>query len=274
MQVVRALRWQVEVGGADEAIGESPVDRTVAVPAAAAPSVRPVPVAASLPPLVLADTALASQADGVSGVEDVAGAMARAGELAAKCRNLDELEAAVRAFDGCPLKRTAMNTVFADGNPSARLMLVGEAPGTDEDRLGRPFAGEAGDFLDRMLAAIGHDRTNTYMSNMVFWRPPGNRNPTDPELMTCLPFVRRQIELVKPDVLLLVGAVSAKTLLETSQGITRIRGQWTELKLPGLDKTIPTIPCFHPAYLLRSPAHKSLTWKDLLSARQKLDECA
>lgn len=279
-EALAALRWQVEIAGADEAVSEIPVDRTQVStsPVPAAPRSLAVgrsetaPIAVSVAaPAVFQDFGAVPSSGGLLAIDDLAAVTAKARELAAKCQTLVELEDAVRAFDGCPLKRTAMNTVFADGNPAARLMLVGEAPGTDEDRLGRPFAGEAGQFLDRMLAAIGYDRSNTYITNMVFWRPPGNRNPSDPELMTCLPFVHRHIELVRPDVLVLMGAVSAKALLETSQGITRLRGQWMSFKSPGLENPVDAIPFFHPAYLMRSPGHKSLAWKDLLSIRERLE---
>ena len=260
--IVNLLKWYVEIG-ADEAVGDEAIDRT----AISAVSVLPaMPVAAVVPASL--DWGGAKPITEISSTSTDLTADSR--KLAESCQTLEELEKALSSFDACPLKRTATNTVFADGNPAAKLMLVGEAPGADEDRLGRPFVGVSGQLLDRMLLAIGHDRSNTYITNVINWRPPGNRNPSDAEVVMCLPFVRRHIELVKPDVLVCVGGVSAKALLETSQGITKLRGQWVDYKSPGLTAPIPCMAIFHPAYLLRSPAHKSLVWKDLLSIRERL----
>src|SRR5262245_7556137 len=197
MDLLAALRWQVEAG-ADEAIVETPVDRYAAsaVPAKVvpAPVVRAVPAAAA--PLPAPTAAVQS-----------------ARTLAATARSVAELAEALAAFDGCPLKRTATNLVFADGNPEARVMLIGEAPGADEDRLGKPFVGVSGQLLDRMLAGIGLDRRSAYITNIIFWRPPGNRPPTPAEVAACLPFVERHIELVSPELLVLLGAPSAQTIL-------------------------------------------------------------
>ncbi|MDA1133075.1 MAG: uracil-DNA glycosylase, partial [Proteobacteria bacterium] len=162
--------------------------------------------------------------------------------------------------------------VFADGNPESGLMLIGEAPGGDEDLVGRPFVGPAGKLLDRMLAAIGRDRASAYITNIVPWRPPGNRNPSTGEVAVCLPFLHRHIELAAPRVLVLVGGVPAGALLETSQGITRLRGRWQSVHSGGDDggREIPVMPIFHPAYLLRSPAKKKETWRDLLAIRRRM----
>jgi len=192
--------------------------------------------------------------------------------LASEATNLKELEDALNRFEGCALKRTATNTVFADGNPTAKIMLIGEAPGADEDRLGKPFVGITGQLLDKMLAAIGLDRETVYMTNIVNWRPPGNRSPSASEIAVCLPFTRRHIELVKPDILLFIGGVSAKALLETSQGITRLRGRWTDYKSEGLEQGIPSMAIFHPAFLLRSPTQKKLAWQDLLAVKKRFAE--
>jgi len=269
------LRWYVD-NGVDEAIGEEPVDRfaippplpVAAAPVASPPAARsPVPLrpppAPSTPPPPRAPVPLESP----QLVED-----ARA--LAEGCTSLAELEAAIRGFDSCALKRTAKNTVFADGTPGAPVMIVGEAPGADEDRLGKPFVGVSGQLMDRMMAAIGLTRDGGfYITNILFWRPPGNRTPTLTEQGMCLAFVRRHIELVRPKVLVLAGATAAKAVLDTTEGITRLRGKWTNHRLS--DGTeIPTMPTFHPAYLLRTPASKRLSWQDLLAIDKKLKELA
>lgn len=191
-----------------------------------------------------------------------------AAQLAASANTLDELRAALETFQGCALKTTAMRTVFADGNPQARIMLVGEAPGADEDREGLPFVGRSGKLLDRMLGAIGLDRTSAYIANIIPWRPPGNRTPTPQESAICLPFINRQIELADPDVLVCLGGPSATTLLELREGITRTRGRWFEYDTG--KRKIKAIALFHPAYLLRSPAHKKLAWQDLLAIKRVL----
>jgi uracil-DNA glycosylase len=184
-------------------------------------------------------------------------------------RTLDELKAMIEAYDGCGLKKTATQVVFSDGVPGSRVMLVGEAPGRDEDIQGKPFVGKSGQLLDLMLKAIGLDRTSVYIANTIYWRPPGNRPPTVEESAQCLPFIRRQIELAKPDILVLVGGVSAKTLLDTKAGIMQLRGQWTQFSLPELGE-MPVLPTLHPAYLLRNPAHKRLAWADWLSVKMRL----
>jgi DNA polymerase len=187
--------------------------------------------------------------------------------IAAAAETLQELRAALETNDICPLKKTATQLVFADGNPQARVMLVGEAPGRDEDLAGRPFVGRSGQLLDRMLAAIGLDRTQLYIANTVPWRPPGNRQPTAEETAQCLPFIRRQIGLVGPDILVLVGGQSTRALLGAPEGIMQMRGRWTTVDLGG-GLRIPALPMVHPAYLLRNPPHKKLAWADMLSLRR------
>ncbi len=190
---------------------------------------------------------------------------------AASAQSLDELKEILQRFDGIEsLRGRATNMVFADGSPAANVMLVGEAPGADEDRLGKPFVGVSGQLLDRMLASIGLDRSTFYITNICFWRPPGNRKPTEAELVAQAPFVQRHIELVRPKVLVLVGASSAHALLGTNEGITRLRGRWFDYKSPGLDAAIPALPIFHPAFLLRQPAQKRETWTDLLQLKARL----
>jgi DNA polymerase len=192
--------------------------------------------------------------------------------LAESAETLEQLRAAVESFDGCALKATATNTVFADGNSDARIMFVGEAPGAEEDRQGLPFVGASGKLLDRMLESIGLDRTSFYITNIVFWRPPGNRNPSTNEIAVCLPFVERHIELADPDILVALGGPSAKTLLARTEGITRLRGKWFEYATPKLARPIDAMAIYHPAYLLRSPGHKRAAWRDLLEIKRKLAE--
>ena len=190
--------------------------------------------------------------------------------LAKTATTLDELAAALESFEGCGLKKTAKSTVFSDGVSSARIMLVGEAPGQDEDRTGKPFVGRSGQLLDAMMATIGLSRaSNLYIANVIPWRPPGNRAPSVDELETCKPFIMRQIELVAPEIIVLVGGTSAKTLLNTETGITRLRGKWQSLEIGG--RNIPALPFFHPAYVLRRPETKVDVWADLCALKQKLD---
>lgn len=198
-------------------------------------------------------------------------AIARAREAAGQSQNLESLKAKLEAFDGCSLKFTAKNLVFSDGNPQARIMLIGEAPGRDEDIEGRPFVGKAGRLLDRMLNAINLDRTQVYIANVIYWRPPGNRTPTPMETEICRPFIERQIALVDPDILVFLGGVSAKSFLPGPDGILRLRGNWKEWTIPG-GRIVPALPMLHPAYLLRQPAQKSLAWRDLLKLKRKAEE--
>ena len=189
-------------------------------------------------------------------------------EAARSAKTLDELRAMLDAFNGCALKGTAKQLVFADGNPKAKVMFVGEAPGRDEDIEGLPFVGRSGKLLDRMLAAIGLDRTSVYIANIIPWRPPGNRTPTPQESQTCLPFIQRQIELADPDILVCLGGPSAQTLLGIKDGITKTRGRW--LSYHTGTREIRAMPTFHPAFLLRSPLQKRLAWRDFLAIRKAL----
>ncbi len=196
--------------------------------------------------------------------------IANAQTLAKAADSLEILRKSLEGFTGCNLKNYAKNTVFADGNPQAKIMLIGEAPGRDEDIQGLPFVGRSGQLLDRMLKAIGLDRKSVYITNVIPWRPPGNRTPTPVETELCRPFIERHIELVAPDILVLIGASSAKTLTGRSEGIMRMRGRWTTYKCGSRD--IPVMPIFHPAYLLRQPAQKRLAWQDLLTIKRKMEE--
>ncbi|TAK47148.1 MAG: uracil-DNA glycosylase [Xanthobacteraceae bacterium] len=196
-------------------------------------------------------------------------AIGSAREMAQRAASLDELRALMEAFDGCALKATASRLVFADGTPGARVMFVGEAPGRDEDIEGLPFVGRSGKLLDRMMAAIGLDRRTAYIANVIPWRPPGNRTPTPQETQICLPFIRRQIELVDPDILVCLGNPATQTLLGTREGIMRTRGRWFDYDTG--TRKIRALPSFHPAYLLRSPIYKRLAWQDLCAVRAALD---
>ncbi len=189
--------------------------------------------------------------------------------MASSATSLEQLRGMLETFDGCGLKLRATNLVFADGNPDADIMLVGEAPGRDEDLQGKPFVGRSGQLLDKMLGAIGLDRTKVYIANTVPWRPPGNRTPSPSEVSVCLPFLYRQIELVAPKVLVALGGASASTLFETDTGITRLRGQWRDLSVGS--HSMRAVATLHPAYLLRQPAAKRLAWADLLSVKAALD---
>ena len=263
-------RWYAEIG-VDIAMEEVPVDRFAEsakaeqrVPARAASPQRPdaqqVSRQAAAPPMSATGFANATIPDEK--------AVENARELAAKAATLDELRKAMEGFDGCNLKITAKNTVFADGNPQARIMLIGEAPGADEDRVGLPFVGRAGQLLDRMLGSIGLDRTSVYITNMLAWRPPGNRTPTPQEIEVCRPFIDRHVALVKPEVIVFVGGVSFKGMTGSADGILKSRGRWMEYAYDG--GKADAIATLHPAYLLRQPAQKRLAWQDLLKIKARV----
>jgi len=263
-RAAEALRWWLEAG-VDMALDETPHDRfaeSAAVPARrpataapSAPSAPPAPPRAALLPSVAAPDEAARSAT----------------RAASEARTLEELRAALLAFDGCGLKATATQLVFADGDPRASVMLVGEAPGGDEDRIGLPFVGRAGQLLDRMLASIGLDRTKVYIANVVPWRPPGNRTPTPQETAVCLPFIARQIALADPRLLVCLGGSATQTLLGGKEAITRSRGAWREY-ISESGRAIPALPMFHPAYLLRQPGAKRWAWMDLRKLRRAIDE--
>lgn len=257
------LEWHVEAG-VDLALDDAPHDR-FAEDAAPPPAAQPAPAPRAPRPaahLVPAAPVIVSPDD--------AAMDARAGAQSAA--TLDALKALMQGFNGCALKQTARQLVFADGNPKARIMLVGEAPGRDEDEQGLPFVGRSGQLLDRMLATIGLDRTSVYISNIIPWRPPGNRTPTPHEVTICLPFIARHIELVNPDILVCLGGPSAQTLLNQREGILRLRGRWFDYATS--QRTIPALATLHPAYLLRQPAQKKLVWRDLRALDEKAMELA
>jgi DNA polymerase len=251
-----ALQWLLEAGAGD-AIGEAPVNRLAAAPRPAtlpprgAPPPRPAAPPAA-PPL---------PGDGIASAQ----------AAAASARSLDELKAALEAFDGCALKRTATNTVFADGTPAGGILFIGEAPGRDEDRIGKPFVGRAGQLLDKMLLSIGLDRAvNAYITNVINWRPPNNRDPSPEEAAQCLPFLRRHIELAQPRIIVLLGAVASRHIVGGSDGIMKLRGRWREYRVG--ERMVPLMPTLHPAYLLRQPAHKKLAWRDLQAIAARMEE--
>ena len=192
-------------------------------------------------------------------------------DLCLKANTIEELQSILGNFEGCALKFTAKSTVFGNGDFESKIMIIGEAPGADEDRLGAPFVGKSGGLLDKMLAGIGLTRKDVYITNVLPWRPPGNRSPTDSEIAVCLPFLKRQIDLLKPKIILLLGGSAANSVLDNNESISKIRGHWHEYVLT--DKSVvPAIATFHPAYLLRNAAQKSKAWSDLLRVKQKLCE--
>ncbi|WP_374441514.1 uracil-DNA glycosylase [Stella sp.] len=278
-EALTLLRWQIAIG-ADEAIEAVAPDRTRPTEAPVRP-VAPPPAAQPSPPShppAYPPTRPPARAAATGGaaipverrVVAMPGIAASSAEIAAAATDLPALAAAIAGFEGCQLRNTATNLVFADGNPAARVMLIGEAPGGDEDRLGKPFVGVSGQLLDRMLAAIGLDRNSAYITNILPWRPPGNRKPTAAEIAMCLPFVRRHVELVAPEVLVFVGGTSASAMLDRSEGIMRLRGRWFQYRSDEGKKTTDAICIFHPAFLLRSPAQKREAWRDLLMIRSRL----
>lgn len=263
-QSLSLLTWLIEAG-ADEAIVEQPANRFAAPTAQRQPPVTPaVPRAA--PPQTQVRKVAAAQAVSLSTAPGAARALAQS------CATLAELKNALANFEGCELKRHAKNTVFADGNPKGRIMLIGEAPGRDEDEQGLPFVGRAGKLLDRMLGEIGLDRSKVYITNVLNWRPPQNREPTPEEAAICLPFLHRHIELADPLLMILLGAVSVRHVLGINEGITRVRGRWDLYQNAALNRAIPVMPTLHPAYLLRQPGAKRLAWRDLVSVAERMKQ--
>jgi DNA polymerase len=256
MDDLAALRLQIE-WGADEALEEAPINRTLA---AAAP--RAAPRALTPAPGVAADRIGAPRPRPA----------ARARDVAMAANTLDELRQALAGFTDCPLAATATNLVFADGNPAAGIVLVGEAPGEEEDRQGRPFVGPSGKFLDRMIGSIGLDRERVLITNLIPWRPPGNRPPTEDELMMCLPFLQRHLVLARPRLVAALGSLSTRALTGSDAGVRRLRGKWRELKLEGMDAPAQLMPMYHPAYLLRTPGAKRDAWADWLAFRQAIGD--
>jgi DNA polymerase len=253
--------------GVDCALLEEPPNRLLDPEIAPQPAAIPSPPAnrPAPPPAAMARAPAAAVP-----APDVAIASAR--DAARTAPTLEALRALLETFDGCALKQTATRLVFSDGNPQARIMFVGEAPGRDEDLEGIPFIGRSGKLLDRMIGAIGLDRTTAYIANVIPWRPPGNRDPSPQETQICLPFIKRQIELVDPDVLVCLGKPSSQAVLELKDGIMRTRGRWHNYDTG--TRTIRAMATFHPAYLLRQPIHKRLAWQDLRAISKALNAAA
>jgi uracil-DNA glycosylase len=262
---IRMLDWQRH-GGVDTALRDKPVDRFSQSKAVAAPPPEAAVREKAAPPKPPARPANLYENAAVPDENAVESARA----AAAAADSLEALRAAMERFEGCNLRLTTKNLVFADGNREASIMAVGEAPGRDEDLQGLPFVGRSGQLLDRMLATIGLDRDKVYIANVIAWRPPGNRTPTPAETEICRPFIERHIELVDPKILLLLGGASAKTLLKTSDGILRLRGKWRKYRCGGHE--IDCLPMLHPAYLLRQASQKRLAWQDLLTLRRRMEQ--
>jgi uracil-DNA glycosylase family 4 len=258
---MEALRWWIRVGVTD-ALGEAPRDRFAgglpsvqdrSIPPKASVSMNPAPAARGTPGRATAH---------VPGTQSPDEGERSARALAEAAADLEALRSAMADFEGCALKRTATQLVFADGVPGSRIMFVGEAPGGDEDRIGCPFVGRAGQLLDRMLNSIGFDRQNVYIANVVPWRPPGNRTPTLQETQMCLPFIERQIQLASPEYLVCLGGSAVRTLLRIEGGVMRTRGSWFAYPRESA-RQIPALAMLHPAFLLRQPAHKRFAWADM-----------
>ncbi len=260
-EMLAVLEWY-RAAGVDVCVGDDPVNRLArpAVSASAVSGGRQGKIVAPAP---------ANMAE-AHGAASLSGDASEARQLAANAKNLGELRLALEGYEGCSLKLRATRMVFADGNEQARIMLVGEAPGREEDLDGRPFVGRSGQLLDAMLAAIGLDRTGVYIANTVPWRPPGNRTPSPLEVAQCLPFLHRQIELVAPEILITLGAAATQTMFEARLAITKVRGQWRDLKVGRHE--MRALACLHPAFLLRQPAQKRQAWLDMLSIARAMEE--
>lgn len=255
-ELLSVLDWY-RAAGVDMAVVDEPVDRFAQKPPVASTSTMP-PRAAPAAPAAVPQAPL-----------PLGGDPSEARQLAASAQSLEALRDVLERYDGCGLKFRATQLVFADGNPEAKIMLIGEAPGAEEDRQGKPFVGRSGQLLDRMLAAIGLDRTQVYIVNTVPWRPPGNRTPTPEEMELCLPFLNRHVELVAPQLVMTLGGPAMQTVFKTTNGIIKMRGKWQDVSIG--THTVPALPTLHPAYLLRNPPAKQQAWRDLLSFRARLD---
>ena len=257
-ELLSVLDWY-RAAGVDLAVVDEPVDRFAQKPPA--PTAMPRATVGAPP----APAAPVAQSPGPIG-----GDPSEARQLAATAQSLEQLRGILENYDGCGLKFRATQLVFADGNPEARIMLIGEAPGAEEDRQGKPFVGRSGQLLDRMLGAIGLDRNSVYIVNTVPWRPPGNRTPTPEEMELCLPFLNRQVELVAPRLVMTLGGPAMQTVFKTTNGIIKMRGKWQDVTIGA--HQVPALPTLHPAYLLRNPAAKQQAWKDLLSFKARIGE--
>ncbi|MCH7937997.1 MAG: uracil-DNA glycosylase [Proteobacteria bacterium] len=300
MSARELLRWHIDAG-VDETIAEEPVNRFKEKPQAANPAAESSAAESGAIDSGPTESKPIESNEGNKGLADAAapapspfpppreaspepspgpsllppegtanGEVTAAVHLARSAGSVDELRRALESFDGCGLKKTATNLVFTDGNPESPILFVGEGPGAEEDRQGLPFVGPSGKLLDKMLDSIGLDRTGVLISNTVFWRPPGNRTPTAQETAVCMPFLERLIELVDPKVLVALGGPAAKSLLAETTSVGRLRGKWFSYSTPGLARPIDATALYHPAYLLRSPGQKRVTWSDWLGIKKKL----
>lgn len=273
--LVAAIRWHLDAG-ADAVFSDAPADWGKLDDRMIGSSDDRKARNPDHPPTPLSDDPIIRSSDDPPPLPSLSALTEQAAALARQATTREELREAIAAFDGLAIKRTATNLVFSDGDPAARVMVVGEAPGADEDRIGRPFVGISGQLLDKMLGCIGLDRTQdapdkaVYIANILNWRPPGNRTPGDSEVEISLPFIERHIVLIRPRLLVMAGGVSAKALLGTTEGISRLRGRWHDWRprTPGIAPAdfapIPALATFHPSYLLRTPLKKREAWADLL----------
>jgi DNA polymerase len=268
LDALDALRLQID-WGADEALDDAPIDRTRLAPSRPAALSAPGP-AFERPPFER-PAFERSAAERAAPVALRPTAVGLAQSVAQAANTLEELRAALAGFSDCKLSTTATNLVFSDGNPTSGLVLVGEAPGAEEDLTGKPFVGASGQFLDRMLASIGLDRTQLLITNLIPWRPPGNRPPTESEVLMCLPFLRRHLALARPRIVVTLGALSTHALTGSNVGIRKLRGRWQTLALDGLG-AVRLLPMLHPAYLLRTPGAKRDAWADLLALKRAIEE--
>ena len=272
--LLATLSWQMECG-VDEALldsppqaGDQPLRLADFTKADAAPQNQPAPKTQMMKNQEMATQEMAKASTEMPYHK---AATSHSGQDLSSITDLAALREAMASFEGCELKRTASNLVFADGNAQAKIMLIGEAPGRDEDKAGLPFVGKAGQLLDQMLACVGLDRTSVYITNILPWRPPGNQTPTSEEIAMMRPFLEKHIEIVSPDIIVAVGGTSAKALLDTTTGIMRLRGKITDYQTKSGNK-IPLLPCLHPAYLLRSPQHKKMAFSDLITLKRHTDQ--
>jgi uracil-DNA glycosylase family 4 len=258
-ELLSVLEWY-RAAGVDLAVGEDPVDRfaqrnqQAAAPRAAVQSMQQASQPLAPPPLA----------------GPIGGDPEEARRLAESAQSIEALKSTLEGYDGCGLKFRATQLVFAEGNPEAKIVIIGDPPGADEDREGRPFAGRTADLLTRMLASIGLDWDSVYALNTIPWRPPGNRAPTPEELSLCLPFLHRHVELVGPSLVLTMGQMATQTVFQTTNSIIKMRGKWQDVSIGS--HTVPAIATLPPGYLLRNPAAKQQAWRDLLSLKAKMDE--
>ena len=256
LTMASVLRWYLEVG-VDETVSDVPQNRFIE------------------PPLKAINIPSQSQINNISNVISQEPILSEnllhdACETAAAINSIEELNKALLNYAGCSLRNTATNLVFGDGNPGAKIVIIGESPGAEEDRQGKAFVGSGGQLLDKMLTSIGLDRSQVFLSNTIFWRPPGNRSPTSQEISICMPFVERLMELIEPEILIVLGGPAAKSLLAETAAVSRLRGKWYNYSTPKLLRPIQTTVIFHPNYLLSSPIHKRETWQDLIMISNKM----